>query len=168
MTRTCVLLFFVGCSAITAQAEPLTVARLFAAPDLSGPRLLNPKISPDGKYITFLQGKPDNKDQLDLWGYDVKNGRASLLIDSSALLQGDEKLSAEEAARRERQRTASLRGIVEYSFSNDGRRLLVPLGGDLYVYDLKARPDKAVRRLTNTATYETDAQFSPHGNYVSF
>jgi dipeptidyl-peptidase-4 len=91
-----------------------------------------------------------------------------LLVDSRALLQGEEKLSAEESARRERQRTASLRGIVEYKFSADGRRLLVPLGGDLYVYDLQARDKQPVRRLTDTPTYETDARFSPRGNYVSF
>src|ERR1700704_6096663 len=111
------VLFFFCCGVIAAHAEPLTVARIFGAPDLAGPRLLTPKISPDGKYVTYLQGKADNKDQLDLWGFDVRTGRAALLVDSQLLLQGEEKLSAEEAARRERQRTASLRGIVEYSFS---------------------------------------------------
>src|SRR5262249_24996245 len=50
----------------------------------------------------------------------------------------------------------------------DSRYLLVPLGGDLYVYDLRAKPEKAVRRLTHTASYETDAKFSPQGHYVSF
>jgi dipeptidyl-peptidase 4 len=57
---------------------------------------------------------------------------------------------------------------VEYEFSPNSRYLLVPLGGDLYVYDLQAVPDKAVRRLTNGAHYETDAHFSPRGSYVSF
>ena len=55
------------------------------------------------------------------------------------LVAGEERLSAEEEARRERQRTASLRGIVEYQFSATGKRLLIPLGGDLYLYDLTAR-----------------------------
>lgn len=155
-------------TALAAHADPLTIPRIFGAPDLTGPRLKDPKISPDGKYVTFLQGKSDNKDQLDLWGFDVRTGRSAMLVDSQSLLQGEEKLSDEEAARRERQRTAALRGIVEYSFSGDGRRLLVPLGGDLYVYDFKARAQQAVQRLTNTPSYETDARFSPKGNYVSF
>src|SRR5262245_25962281 len=137
--RACAFFFIVTCAFDDARAEQLTVARIFGEPNLSGPRLQRPQISPDGKFVAFLQGKADNKDQLDLWGFDVKTGRSSLLVDSRSLLSGEEKLSAEEAARRERQRTASLRGIVEYSFSKDGRRLLVPLGGDLYVYDLKAR-----------------------------
>ena len=117
--------------AIHATAAPLTVERIFGAPDLSGPRLLSPKFSPDGRYVTYLQGKSDNKDQLDLWAFDTRSGKARLLVDSRALVGDAERLSAEEEARRERQRTASLRGIVEYQFSADGKRLLISLGGDL-------------------------------------
>ncbi len=117
------------------SAEPLTVARLFADPDLSGPRLRGPKFSPDGRYVTYLQGKQDNKDQLDLWAHRYpRSGSARLLVDSrrssSAMKR---KLSAEEEARRERQRTASLRHSSNIQFSGDGKRLLIPLGGDLYL-----------------------------------
>ena len=151
----------------TAVSEPLTIERIFAAPDLSGPRLREPKFSPDGRYVTYLQGKADNKDQLDLWAFDSRSGEALLLVDSRALIGNEERLSAEEEARRERQRTASLRGIVEYEFSSDGKRLLIPLGGDLYLYDLGA-DSNPVTRLTTTDAYETDARFSPRGAYVSF
>lgn len=148
-------------------AEPLTVARIFADPDLAGPRLRAPKFSPDGRYVTYLQGKADNKDQLDLWAFDTRSGAARVLVDSRKLVGDDEKLSAEEEARRERQRTASLRGIVEYEFSSDGKRLLIPLGGDLYLYELAAKGEP-VTRLTHSAAYETDAKISPAGRYVSF
>jgi len=154
-------------AATVAAAEPLSVARIFGAPDLSGPQLREPKFSPDGRYVTYLQGKQDNPDQLDLWAFDTRSGQAKLLVDSRAFVGDNEQLSAEEEARRERQRTASLRGIVEYSFSSDGKRLLVPLGGDLYLYDLTASKN-AARRLTTTESYETDARFSPRGKYVSF
>lgn len=153
-------------SAGSAAADPLTVERLFAAPDLSGPSLREPKFSPDGRYVTYLQGKSDAKDQLDLWAFDTKTGSSKLLVDSRAFLTDTEVLSAEEEARRERQRTASLRGIVEYSFSKDGKRLLVPIAGDLYVCELGREP--TVRRLTTTDAYETDAKLSPRGRYVSF
>lgn len=149
-----------------AHSAPLTVERIFAAPDLSGPHLRAPKFSPDGRYVTYLQGKPDAKDQLDLWAFDTQTGEAKLLVDSRAFITGEETLSAEEEARRERQRTAALRGIVEYSFSKDGKQLLVPLAGDLYLCELGKTP--TVRRLTQTETYETDAKLSPHGRYVSF
>jgi dipeptidyl-peptidase-4 len=148
-------------------ADELTVQRIFSAPDLTGPRLREPKFSPDGRYLTFLRGKPTNQDRLDLWAFDTRSGESRLLVDSQAFISGPERLSPEEEARRERQRTASLRGIVEYEFSSDGTKLLVPIGGDLFVYDLKA-PKNPVRRLTDTEAYETDARFSPRGRYVSF
>ena len=152
-----------------AAAEKLTIERLFAAPDLSGASLRSPRISPDGRLIAYLKGKDSNKDQLDLWAYDIARHEHRLLVDSAVLQPHERALSAEEEQRRERQRTSSLSGIVEYEFSPDSRYLLVPLGGDLYVYDLNSAPEKAVRRLTNGGKgYETDAHFSPRGSYVSF
>ncbi len=91
-----------------------------------------------------------------------------LLVDSRVLAPAEEKLSAEEEARRERQRIAALRGIVDYQWSPDSRGLLVPLSGDLYYYDLSKPAGEAVRRLTETAAFETDPKFSPRGRYVSF
>jgi len=151
-----------------ALAEKLTLERLFAAPDLSGASLRSPHISPDGHFVAYLRGKDSNKDRLDLWAYDIARREHRLLVDSAVLEPHERALSAEEEQRRERQRTSALSGIVEYEFSPDSRYLLVPLGGDLYVYDLHATPDKAVRRLTNGGGYETDAHFSPKGSYVSF
>lgn len=151
-----------------AAAEPLTIERIFAAPDLTGPNLRSPQISPDSRRVTFLQGKPDNKDRLDLWEFDLATRQTRLLVDSRQLVAVETPLAAEEAQRRERQRISSLSGIVEYLFAPDGNALLFPLGGDLYYYDLRAPADRAVRRLTATASFETDPKFSPRGKYVSF
>ena len=152
----------------SARAEPLTIARIFAAPDLQGQSLRSAQLSPDGRWLTFLRGSPANKDRLDLWGHELGSGRQRLLIDAAALAPANAELSAEEAARRERQRTASLSGILEYEFSPDARSVLVPLAGDLYIFDLGATPAQALRRLTHTDSYETDARFSPRSRYVSF
>jgi dipeptidyl-peptidase-4 len=154
--------------AASSNSERLTVERMFAAPDLSGASLRSPQISPDGRLVAYLKGAERNKDRLDLWAYDIAGHHHRLLVDSSKLVPEEHTLSSEEEQRRERQRTSSLSGIVEYQFSSDSRYLLVPLGGDLYVYDLHAKADKAVRRLTHTASYETDTKFSPLGRYVSF
>jgi dipeptidyl-peptidase-4 len=151
-----------------AQAEPLTLERIFAAPDLNGPTLRGVKISPDGKLIAYLKARDDDKDRFDLWAYDIRQARHRRLVDSRTLAGADRALSAEEEARRERQRTAALSGIVEYSFAPDSRQLLIPLNGDLYVYDLARQPAEAVRRLTATEGYETDSRFSPRSHYVSF
>jgi dipeptidyl-peptidase-4 len=151
-----------------ADAAPLPLERLFTAPDLSGPTLRGVKISPDGRLIAYLRARDDDKDRFDLWAFDVPAAKHRLLVDSRLLAGADRALSAEEEARRERQRTSALSGIVEYSFAPDSRQLLIPLNGDLYVYDLGRKPANAVRRLTNTEGYETDARFSPRSNYVSF
>jgi len=157
--------FVVSTFAMPTYAASLSIERIFTGPDLSGPQLREPKFSPDGRYVTYLQGKQANKDQLDLWAFDTRSGKANLLVDSSAFVSGTERLSAEEEARRERQRTASLRGIVEYQFSSDGKKLLVPLAGHLHLYDFATR---SVKQLTKSGSYETDARFSPRGHYVSF
>ena len=151
-----------------ARAGMLPLPRLFAAPDLSGPTLRGVKISPDGKLVAYLRARDDDKDRYDLWAYDVPGSRHRRLVDSRTLAGADRALSADEEARRERQRTSAFSGIVEYNFAPDNHQLLIPLNGDLYVYDLRRKPAEAVRRLTNTAGYETDARFSPHSHFVSF
>jgi dipeptidyl-peptidase-4 len=151
-----------------ALAEKLTLERLFSAPDLSGPTMRGVKISPDGHLIAYLRAREDDKDRFDLWAFDVRQSRDRLLVDSRTLAGPDRALSVEEEARRERQRTSAYSGIVEYSFAPDSRHLLIPLNGDLYVYDLARKPSSAVRRLTTTESYETDARFSPRSHYVSF
>src|SRR5271168_820761 len=113
-----------------ANAAELTIDRLFDAPALAGPTIVGLKISPDGSRVTYLQGKPDDKDRLDLWEYNIQDRKARLLVDSQALAPNKEKLSDEERGRRERQRTAALSGILEYSFSTSGDALLFPLGGE--------------------------------------
>jgi dipeptidyl-peptidase-4 len=151
-----------------ASAEKLPLERLFSAPDLAGPTLRGVQISPDGKLIAYLRAREDDKDRFDLWAYDVRAKKHRLLVDSRTLAGADRALSAEEAARRERQRTSALSGIVEYSFAPDSRHLLIPLNGDLYVYDLARPPAEAVQRLTTTDMFETDARFSPRSHFVSF
>jgi len=115
-----------------ANAAELTTDRLFDAPALAGPAIVGLKISPDGARVTYLQGKPDDRDRLDLWEYHLQDRVARLLVDSKALAPDKVKLPDEELARRERQRTAALSGIVEYAFAPSGRALLFPLGGHLF------------------------------------
>ncbi len=102
--------------------------------------------------------------RLDLWQYQIKTDKHSILVDSNQLFSGPELLSDEEKARRERLRLFAS-GIVSYNWSKDGKALLFPLNGDLYYYDLSSQK---ARKLTNTEAFETDAQISPKGRYVSF
>ena len=149
----------------TLSAKDLTIERIFSSPSLAGTAMRAVKFSPDGKRVTFLQGKTENKDQFDLWEYNIASGNKQLLVDSKELLPNGETLSAEEKARRERQRTASLSGIVEYHWSKDGSQILFPLGGNLYVYQLLT---KQAKQITDSNDFDTDAKFSQLGHYVSF
>ena len=159
----------VACAvASSPRAAELTIDRLFDAPALAGPAILGLKVSPDGSRVTYLKGKPEDKDRLDLWEYGIHDGRARLLVDSDALAPRREQLSDEERARRERQRTAALSGILEYSFAPSGRALLFPLGGELYYYDLARPAADAVRRITHSQGFVTDATVSPQGRYVAY
>jgi dipeptidyl-peptidase 4 len=160
--------FAAAISLSPALAGDLPVERLFQAPDLQGPSLRQLRFSPDGKLVSYLRARDDAPAVFDLWAYDIADQAHRMLVDSRALAPGGEKLSPEEEARRERQRIAALRGIVDYQWSPDSRALLVPLAGDLYYYDLERPASEAVRRLTTTDAYETDPQFSPRGRFVSF
>lgn len=149
--------------AAPARADELTLERLFASPSLSGPtpRLL--KLSPDGRLATLLRNRPDDRDRYDLWAVDTATGEARMLVDSARLGTGAA-LSEEEMMRRERARLSGVRGIVGYDWSPDGRSILVPLDGDLYLAAL----DGSVRRITATPETELDAQVSRTGRYLSF
>lgn len=146
------------------SANNLSIERIFSAPALHGttPRLV--KLSPDGKRVTFIRAKHTDTSRYDLWEYNIKDQHSRLLFDADDLHQGDENLSDEEKARRERMRLSGS-GIVSYTWSPDGKALLFPLAGDAFYYRL-GEPN--AQRLLATPEFETDIKFSPKGNYISF
>jgi dipeptidyl-peptidase-4 len=155
--------------AMTAHAEPLAIARLFADPPLSGPAPRALKVSPDGARVTFLRGRADDQNRLDLWEYRIAGGQTRRLVDADQLGAGSEALSDEEKARRERARTAAFSGIIEYFYAPDGHSILFPLGGALYLVDLRQPAGTPARRITRAEDgFATDARVSPRGHYVSF
>ena len=147
----------------SAFAERLTIERLHADPALSGPGVRHLQMAPDGARVTFLKGRADDQFQLDLWEFNLHDKSMRRLVDSRAL-QPEENISDAEKARRERERTASYHGIGDYSWSPDGKQLLVTLAGNLYLVDA-AHPEQA-RRLA--AGDVIDPKISPKGHYVSF
>lgn len=154
-------------ASVPAVAEKLTVERLYSDPDLNGPSPRSLKIAPDGGRVTFLRGRADDQNQLDLWQFDVAGGEATRLVDSSALAETTE-LSDAEKARRERERIAHLKGIVAYRWAPDSRKLLFTVGERLWLYDLDAKPGAEARALTPEGLEVNDAKVSPRGGYVSF
>jgi dipeptidyl-peptidase-4 len=126
-------------------SERLTPERVFSDPDLNGPRARDVKLSPDGKLVTYLKGEANDQNTLDLWAADTAGGAPFKLIDAKALEQPGKELSEAEKSRRERMRVRE-RGVVNYGWDEEGKFILVPLDGDLYLAD---RATGKVRRLTN-------------------
>ena len=144
--------------------EKLTLERVFANPDLSGPQPRALKLSPDGSLVTLLKPRADEKERLDLWAIDTATGAERMLVDSSQTGSGAE-LSEAEKMQRERDRSvAGSTGIVSYDWAPDGKSILVPVDGDLYLAAL----DGKVRRLTSTAQGELNGVVSPGGGFVSY
>jgi dipeptidyl-peptidase 4 len=160
------LMFLAMAISGSAMAEKLTIERLYAEPALGGTPPIAMRLSPDGKRVAFLQGKKENSQQLDLWSFDIASKRTAMLVDSNAITGGKEVLSAEERARRERMRMASISGIAEYFFSSDGQSLLFPLSGNLYLYSLKTNKVEQLTKAEDGAI--SNPKFSPKGQYVSF
>lgn len=144
-------------------AQKLTLERVFGSPVLTGaaPRAL--KLSPDGTLLTSLRPRADDRERYDLWAVDTRTGVARMLVDSAQVGSGAD-LSEAEKMQRERARIGGARGIVAYNWAPDGKSLLVPLDGDLFVATL----DGKVRRLTATKAAELDATVSPRGGFMSF
>mgnify|MGYP002876981368 FL=1 len=146
------------------NAETLTIERIFSSPSLDGNAPRSLKVSPDGQRVTFLKGKQTDYERLDLWEYHIESGQTRMLFDSNDLQSGEEVLSDEEKARRERMRLSGS-GIVSYQWSDDGKALLFPLGGDVFYHKLG---EKGAKQLLDTDAFETDIKLSPKGNYISF
>lgn len=146
------------------HAKDLSIERIFESPSLDGNAPRNLQVSPDGQRVTFLRGKQEDYDQLDLWEYHIQSGETRMLFDSATLAQGDGELSDEEKARRERMRLSGS-GIVSYQWSADGKALLFPLGGDVFYHELGKA---GARQLLDTDAFETDITLSPKGNFIAY
>ncbi|MBU3019860.1 S9 family peptidase [Paraglaciecola agarilytica] len=160
------LFWILLCSlAVPAMAtENLTIERIFDSPALEGSSANNVKVSPDGKRVTFLQGKTTDYERYDLWEYNIATGNTQMLFNSDDLHSGPETLSDEEKARRERMRLSGS-GIVNYFWSDDGKALLFPLAGDAYYFRLG---DEKAQKILDTDAFETDIRFSPKANFISY
>ena len=148
---------------VPAKQGELTLGRVFGSPDVSGSQPRGLRLSPDGTLLTFLRPRADERERLDLWARDTRTGAERMLVDSKAVGTGAE-LSEAEKMQRERARIGGSKGIVTYDWAPDGKTILVPLDGDLYLATL----DGQVRRLTNTAGGELNPVVSPRGGFVSF
>ncbi len=128
---------------------------------LGAPRSI--RFVPNSTLILFLRSGPESFAQ-DLFALDTETGEERVLLTADALLGGaTEELSVEEKARRERMRQTA-RGIASYQLSGDGRYCLIPLSGELFVYDIQS--DK-VESITSDSGYPLSPTFSPDAKSIA-
>src|SRR3954470_16819402 len=93
---------------------------------------VSPQLTPDGKAVIFLRGAARDP-VLRLYEFTIADGKLREILSPEKLLQGaEEKLTAEERSRRERERQ-SLKGFTSFQLSEDGSKILVALSSRLYV-----------------------------------
>ncbi len=160
----------VAALAVSAVAEPaatpaakLTLERVFASPDLGGAQPQALRLSPDGTLLTSVRPREDERNRFDLWAMDTRTGVSRMLVDSKRIGSGAE-LSEAEKMQRERDRSKTGKtGILDYDWAPDGKSILVPIDGELFVATL----DGNVRKLEGTKG-ALNPVISPKGGHVSF
>lgn len=121
-------------------------------------------LTPSGDKVLFLRSGPRDFVR-NLYEMDAATGAERLLLSAEQLLQGqDEQLTAEELARRERMRLAA-RGIASYQLSHDGRWILAPLSGKLFIVE---RESGTMRELPTGGGTPIDPQFSRDASHVAW
>jgi dipeptidyl-peptidase-4 len=151
--------------AVAADPAPgtLTLKAVFGSPDLSGVQPQGLKLSPDGTLLTSLKPRSDEKQRFDLWALDTRTGQERMLVDSKEVGSGAE---LSEAAKMQRERDRSISGktgIVSYAWAPDGKTVLVPIDGELYLAGL----DGTARKLAGTKD-TLNPTVSPKGGFISF
>lgn len=146
-----------------AQVAPLTLERVFASPDLQGPSPRAMKLSPDGKWLTVLRNRADEKERFDLWAMDTSTGQWRMLVDSKKVGSGAA-MSEDEKMQMERARISGTKGIIAYDWSPDSQAILVPLEGEFFL----AKLDGTVEKLPADAGPKLNAAVSPGGRFLGY
>src|SRR5262249_22712217 len=122
------------------------------------------QVAPGGLAVLFLRSPPRSFVQ-DLYEFDCQTGSERMLLTAEQLLLGgEEQLSAEEKAARERLRLAT-RGIARFEFSDDGARVLVPLSNRLFVIDRET--GKSAEVNSSATGFPLDPSLSPDGTRLA-
>lgn len=120
-----------------------------------------PHLTPDARAVIFLRGGARDP-VLRLYEFTIADQQLREVLTPEQLLKGaEEKLTAEERSRRERSRQ-SLRGFTSFQLAKDGSKLLVTLGGRLYVIN---RQDSYVTELPGSDWI--DPHLAPDGTAVA-
>ncbi|MBI3847153.1 MAG: S9 family peptidase [Planctomycetes bacterium] len=147
--------------------KELTVDRIYSEPSLSGSLVSGITWLPDGSGYVFVDkedapapasGEKPKPRSL-LRKVDVATGERSTWVSA------DDYAKAFENATVGEQRPSGRAGFGGFSITPDGKRLLLPVSGDLYVYDVES---KSLRQITASKSNESNSSMSPDGTKVAY
>ena len=131
--------------------KKITVEAIFAGRELAGKTVSGAQWMTDGAGFTYYQR--DSAGTLNIWKYDFKTKKRSVLIDSKKV----EALSEQKQEKRF--------PLGNYFWSPDGKSILLPSKNDLHLYALASGQ---TRQLTSDSLEERDPQFSPDSKKIAF
>ena len=149
------------------QDGRLTLERIEEGGSLNGSTPTMLMFSPDGKQLTYLKPRADERERSDLWSIDPVTGQERMLIDTKAIGGGGE-LSEAEKMQRERLRLGGSKGLISYQWTPDGRAILAPLNGELLLVAVGGADDGKVTRLPASANGALNPTVSRRGTALSF
>lgn len=150
-----------------ANTGTLTLERIYEGSALAGATPATMTFSPDGRNLTYLKARADEKERSDLWTIDPVTGAERMLIDTRAIGSGAE-LSEAEKMQRERLRLGGSKGLISYQWTPDGKAILAPLDGEMLLVALDGPDDKRVTKLPASANGALNPTVSPGGTALSF
>jgi dipeptidyl-peptidase 4 len=148
-----------------AERKKLSIEDLTAEPPVAGRPATGIKWIGRGERFSYVVRKgPDDSAVSELWVEETPTGKKRMVVATPTLALPDATPPETGSPRADRKadRTASLE---RYSWSPDGRRVLVSGAGDLWLYDVAAA---RLERLTRTSAEEEVPAFSPDGRRVAF
>lgn len=129
---------------------------------LGAPRTFT--LAPDGQRLIYVRSASGTDRIGRLYQYDLRTDNEELLVDPlNLLIDGEEQLSPQERARRERTREAA-GGITSYSSDKKCEFIAFVLSGRLYSLDVTS---KRIREEAS-AGIVIDPQFSPDGKSIAY
>ncbi|TKA08961.1 S9 family peptidase [Actinacidiphila oryziradicis] len=148
------------------MTEELSFPRQYARTQrftLGAPRAFT--VSPDGGRVVFLRSRSGTDRSSALWVLDLTTGRERVAADPAALLGdgGEETLSPQERARRERSREGSA-GIVGYAVDDAAEVAAFALSGRLFLAELRA----GTARELEVPQPVVDPRPSPDGRRIAY
>jgi dipeptidyl-peptidase-4 len=120
-------------------------------------------VGPEGaRHVLALRSDAGDDPVTHLWRFDPVTGEGVRLLDARALGGADDRLPAEERARRERMREQA-GGVTAYTVDRAGARVACALGGQLVVVDVHAGTSRVVPLEVGVF----DPRISPDGRLVA-